>query len=158
MDFVTASNIDSGVCDFSSFAVVVDCIDDARDKAAIINKCQETGTTVVTVGGGAGLRDPTKIAIKDITKAGDDKLLFWVRKVRKGGRAGGQRIIEATHNTYLNAQLLCSTSVKNTVSLAVQRMARRTITDQKSGEFGQFPPRRGLHRLRPLFLLVPGAH
>ena len=80
MDFVTASNIDS-VCDFSPFTVVVDCIDDARDKAAIINKCQEMGTTVVTVGGGAGLRDPTLIAIKDITKAGDDKLLFWVRKV-----------------------------------------------------------------------------
>ncbi|GMH66335.1 hypothetical protein TrRE_jg12605 [Triparma retinervis] len=92
MDFVTASNIDS-VCDFSPFTVVVDCIDDARDKAAIINKCQEMGTTVVTVGGGAGLRDPTLIAIKDITKAGDDKLLFWVRKHlrQKYGFPGGPK-------------------------------------------------------------------
>jgi len=73
MDFVTASNIDS-ICDFSSFTVVADCIDDARDKAAIINKCHETKTTVVTVGGGAGLLDPTLVTIKDITKAGDDKV------------------------------------------------------------------------------------
>mmetsp|Transcript_19972 Transcript_19972/g.41756 ORF Transcript_19972/g.41756 Transcript_19972/m.41756 type:complete len:308 (-) Transcript_19972:1003-1926(-) len=92
-DFATASNIDTVFGNLEEFDVVVDCIDDARDKAAIINKCQETNTTVVTVGGGAGLRDPTQIRVKDITKAGDDKLLFWVRKHlrQKYGFPGGPK-------------------------------------------------------------------
>ena len=61
--------------------VLVDCVDDARCKAAILDECGRARLPVVTVGASGNRGDPTKIEAGDITKAKDDRLLFWVRKI-----------------------------------------------------------------------------
>ncbi|KAL7575025.1 hypothetical protein ACA910_010837 [Epithemia clementina (nom. ined.)] len=58
-----------------SITAVLDAIDGAKEKAALIAACTDAKIPVVTCGGAAGLLDPTKIVCDDLTRVADDKLL-----------------------------------------------------------------------------------
>lgn len=62
------------------FDYVVDAVDSASDKAAIINACVCSNTPVVTCGGVGGLTDPTLLTISDLAQAEGDSLLYKARR------------------------------------------------------------------------------
>ena len=80
-DFVTLDNIDEMMNLLPPDCIVLDCIDGQREKAALIVACYERGMPVVTCGGAAGRKDPTKIVCDDLTLAQEDRLLFRCRKL-----------------------------------------------------------------------------
>lgn len=59
--------------------LVMDCIDGARDKAALIAHCRGQGLPLVTVGGAGGQVDPTRIRVSDLAVTAQDPLLARVR-------------------------------------------------------------------------------
>lgn len=63
-----------------NFDLVVDAIDGAMNKAALIAACVAAGTPVVSSGGCAGKRDGTRAECADIADAEGDALLKFVRK------------------------------------------------------------------------------
>ena len=80
-DFVTLDNVNEIMGLLPPDCIVLDCIDGQREKAALIVACYERGMPVVTCGGAAGRKDPTKIVCDDITLAQEDRLLFRCRKL-----------------------------------------------------------------------------
>ena len=58
----------------------VDAIDGVREKTALLLACVGLGVPVVTCGGAAGRRDPTRVVVDDLTRASEDRLLFKCRK------------------------------------------------------------------------------
>lgn len=66
--------------DFGSAAIVVDAIDGARNKAALIAACVASGTKIVSSGGCAGRCDATRIGRADLSEAQGDALLRIVRR------------------------------------------------------------------------------
>ena len=82
LDFITLDNLSEvlPLSLLSKCSVLVDCIDDARVKSSIISACRKANTPIITVGASGNLKDPTRVVTTDITKAGDDRLLKWVRK------------------------------------------------------------------------------
>lgn len=97
-DFVTKENVDDifgraqnelriGV----QITAVLDAIDGAKEKAAIISYCDRHKLPVVTCGGAAGRSDPGQIQRRDLTLVTGDKLLASCKKeLRKnfGFKAG----------------------------------------------------------------------
>lgn len=82
-DFVTAANVDGILDDLREkrgVDVVIDAIDGAWEKTALVAGCVRRGIPVVTCGGAAGRKDPSKIVCEDLTRAREDRLLFRVRK------------------------------------------------------------------------------
>jgi tRNA A37 threonylcarbamoyladenosine dehydratase len=83
-DFVVEDNVheilDSLLPDVTA---LVDGIDGAGAKAALLAACADRKIPVVTSGGAAGRMDPTKIVYGDITKVTDDKLLSACRKIMR---------------------------------------------------------------------------
>jgi len=80
-DFVSAGNVATllPACD-----AVLDAIDDVRAKAALIAHCRAAAVTVVTTGGAGGRRDPTRIAVADLSRTTQDALASKVRaRLRK---------------------------------------------------------------------------
>mmetsp|Transcript_3829 Transcript_3829/g.5817 ORF Transcript_3829/g.5817 Transcript_3829/m.5817 type:complete len:312 (-) Transcript_3829:138-1073(-) len=80
LDFVDASNVHK-ICFPAD--VVLDAIDNAADKAAILKACQAEYVPVVSVGGAGGRMDPTRIQIAQngrLDRVAGDALF---RKVRK---------------------------------------------------------------------------
>ena len=71
----TAGEILDPPCDY-----VVDAIDGANQKAALIAACRERGRVILTVGGAGGRRDPTQIQVADLNRTLNDSLLKRVRK------------------------------------------------------------------------------
>jgi tRNA threonylcarbamoyladenosine dehydratase len=69
-----------------TITAVVDCMDGARDKAALIAYCNDRGVPIVTVGSTAGRMHPTQITSGDLSNVhltmghGVDRLLTSVRK------------------------------------------------------------------------------
>ncbi len=63
-------------CDF-----VIDCIDYAITKAAIIAYCKREKTKIITVGGAGGKTNPTKITQGDLSNTTKDSLLSRTRKI-----------------------------------------------------------------------------
>ncbi|MDN3638335.1 tRNA cyclic N6-threonylcarbamoyladenosine(37) synthase TcdA [Simiduia curdlanivorans] len=59
--------------------VVVDCIDSAHVKAAIIGYCKRIKLTVITVGSSGGKLDPRQITSLDLAKTTNDPLLARTR-------------------------------------------------------------------------------
>ena len=80
-DFVTLDNIDQIMDKIPHDAVVLDCIDGQREKAALIVACHARQISVVTCGGAAGRTDPTQVVCADITRVNDDRLIFSTRKL-----------------------------------------------------------------------------
>lgn len=86
-DFISKDNIDN-ILDSalalnnneSNITVCIDAIDNQWEKTSTIATCAARGLPIVTCGGAAGRMDPTKIVCEDLTKAKEDRLLFWCRK------------------------------------------------------------------------------
>ena len=60
--------------------VLVDAIDQPKNKCLLIDQSRKADIGVVTVGGAGGLVDPTKVQVDDLSRAYNDKLLKRVRK------------------------------------------------------------------------------
>ncbi|WP_018624191.1 tRNA cyclic N6-threonylcarbamoyladenosine(37) synthase TcdA [Kangiella aquimarina] len=60
---------------------VVDAIDSARSKAALIRFCKRNKIRIVCVGGAGGQIDPTQITIADLTRTHNDPLLAKTRSI-----------------------------------------------------------------------------
>jgi tRNA threonylcarbamoyladenosine dehydratase len=75
-DFITPENV---TVLLPAADVVIDCIDQAAAKAALIAHCRAQHTTVITCGGAGGRADPTLIRQDDLARAQGDPLLSRVR-------------------------------------------------------------------------------
>jgi len=60
--------------------VVIDAIDQPKNKCLLIQESRRAELDIVTVGGAGGLLDPTKVQVDDLSRAFNDKLLKRVRK------------------------------------------------------------------------------
>lgn len=76
-DLVTAANLDK--FDFQQFDYVIDAIDQATNKMALMHYCRRNKIAIVSAGGAGGLTDPTCIEIADLTRTSQDPLLARVR-------------------------------------------------------------------------------
>jgi tRNA A37 threonylcarbamoyladenosine dehydratase len=83
-DFVVEDNVHE-ILDslLPNVTALIDGIDGAGAKAALLAACADRKIPVVTSGGAAGRMDPTKIVYGDITKVTDDKLLSACRKTMR---------------------------------------------------------------------------
>lgn len=77
-DFATADNAASLLG--RGFSVIVDAIDDAPAKVALIAAARRLSLPLVTVGGAGGRRDPTRIRCDDLARSAHDPLLARVRR------------------------------------------------------------------------------
>jgi tRNA threonylcarbamoyladenosine dehydratase len=76
-DFVTPENVASMLnfkCD-----LIVDCIDDAKAKIALVDFCKTSKTPLLMAGAAGGRLDPTRIQTADLSAVTGDKLLAKVR-------------------------------------------------------------------------------
>ena len=82
---------------------VVDAIDSAGVKAAIISYCKRNKIPVITTGGAGGLIDPQRIAVADLTKTEHDPLASKVRSILKRhfgfSRSGRKFGVECVYST-----------------------------------------------------------
>jgi len=78
-DFVDPENL-AEILD-SGLDQVVDCIDGARAKAALIAHCRRNKFPLVTVGGAGGKIDPVRIRVTDLAQSAGDPLLARVRRL-----------------------------------------------------------------------------
>jgi tRNA A37 threonylcarbamoyladenosine dehydratase len=78
-DFVAPDNLDAMLD--RGYDMVIDAIDQARTKAAMIAWCKAHQLPLITVGGAGGQLDPTRIAITDLTRTLQDPLLAKVRSL-----------------------------------------------------------------------------
>lgn len=82
---------------------VVDAIDSAGVKAAIISYCKRNKIPVITTGGAGGLIDPQRIAVADLTKTEHDPLASKVRSILKRhfgfSRSGRKFGVECIYST-----------------------------------------------------------
>jgi tRNA A37 threonylcarbamoyladenosine dehydratase len=60
---------------------VIDCIDDFRTKAALINHCRREKIKILTMGGAGGQLNPLKIRQTDLSRTKQDVLLARTRKL-----------------------------------------------------------------------------
>lgn len=60
---------------------VLDCIDSARVKAALIGDCRRRGRRIVTAGAAGGKTDPTRIRVSDLRRTEQDALLARTRRL-----------------------------------------------------------------------------
>lgn len=64
-----------------TITAVVDAVDGANAKAALLAACRDRGVpVVVTCGGAAGLRHPQRVQVRDLTAVENDRLLAATRK------------------------------------------------------------------------------
>ena len=59
---------------------LIDAIDMLKSKAALVAWARGRGMFAVTSGGGAGRRDPSKVAVADVSRVTDDPLIGALRK------------------------------------------------------------------------------
>lgn len=64
-----------------TYDVIVDAIDQPRNKALLIARCLERQSHVVCVGAAGGRQDPTQIQTQDLAQTSSDALLRRVRKL-----------------------------------------------------------------------------
>jgi len=60
--------------------IILDAIDGSKEKSALLAACADLSIPVVTCGGSAGKKDPTKIVYEDLIYIKGDKLLSTCRK------------------------------------------------------------------------------
>ncbi len=75
--FVSPDNLDEMLG--RGFDYVIDAIDQARTKAAMIAWCATHNTPIITAGGAGGQIDPTRIEVADLARTIQDPLLSKVR-------------------------------------------------------------------------------
>ncbi len=78
-DFVTVENINTTLNRY--YDGVIDCIDDAKAKAAIASFCKLQKIPLVMTGAAGGRLDATRIKQADLSQVSHDKLLAKVRNV-----------------------------------------------------------------------------
>jgi tRNA A37 threonylcarbamoyladenosine dehydratase len=78
-EFISAENVHEVIGNLGA-TVLLDMIDGSREKSALLAACADLKLPVVTCGGAAGRKDPTKIVCDDITEVTGDKLLATCRK------------------------------------------------------------------------------
>lgn len=78
-DFITRENV--GKILNQDFSVVVDAIDQVREKAAMIAFCRQNKTPIVVAGAAGGQIDPTQIRVADLSQTIQDPLLAKVRSM-----------------------------------------------------------------------------
>jgi tRNA A37 threonylcarbamoyladenosine dehydratase len=76
-DFVTPENVAAMMG--GDFDFVIDAVDQARAKAALIAWCAGNGRPLVTVGGAGGLLEPARIGVADLARTAQDPLLAKTR-------------------------------------------------------------------------------
>ncbi len=76
-DLVTRARLES--FQFSQYDLVIDAIDHAQQKLSLLHHLRRNKIPLVATGGAAGLTDPTKIEIADLTRTYNDPLLAKVR-------------------------------------------------------------------------------
>lgn len=80
-DFVDENNAKEMLEAIGSITALIDAIDGASAKSALIGACADLAIPVVTVGGAAGRRDPFQISRGDLVDVEDDRLLASCRKI-----------------------------------------------------------------------------
>lgn len=78
-EFVAADNV-ADMIPAGRFDYVIDAIDDARAKTALIVHCRQHQIPLVTIGSAGGQIDPTRIAVCDLSRTEQEPLLARVRK------------------------------------------------------------------------------
>ena len=78
-DFISRENVADLIRPNIDF--VIECIDDFRTKAAVINYCKLAKMKIVTIGGAGGQLDPSKIKLTDLCVTQHDVLLARTRKL-----------------------------------------------------------------------------
>lgn len=78
-DLVTQSNLEKYFHRDDPFDYVIDAIDSAKHKSALIYYCKRNKIPVITTGGAGGLIDPTAIEVIDLSKTYNDPLAANVR-------------------------------------------------------------------------------
>lgn len=79
-DFVASDTLDQMIGG-RNYDYVVDAIDNARAKAALIAYCRDHLIALITIGGAGGQTDPTRIAVRDLARTEQEPLLKRVRKL-----------------------------------------------------------------------------
>jgi tRNA A37 threonylcarbamoyladenosine dehydratase len=79
-DFITPDNLGEMI-GAGRYDYVIDAIDSAKAKAALIAYCRQHAIPLITIGGAGGQTDPTKIAVRDLSKTEQEPLLKRVRKL-----------------------------------------------------------------------------
>ena len=78
-DFIDAENV-TAMIPPGRFDYVIDAIDDARAKTALIVHCRQHQIPLITVGSAGGQTDPTRIEVCDLSRTEQEPLLARVRK------------------------------------------------------------------------------
>ena len=78
-EFVTAENLEQ-LIGTQGYDYVIDAIDDARAKTALIVYCRAHGIRLITVGSAGGQIDPTQVEVRDLSRTEQEPLLARVRK------------------------------------------------------------------------------
>ncbi len=76
-DLVTRANLEQ--FDFQQYDYVIDAIDHAVQKLSLLHYLRRNKIKLVSTGGAAGLTDPSKIEVADLTRTFNDPLLAKVR-------------------------------------------------------------------------------
>ncbi len=78
-DFITPDNLDEMV-GAHRFDYVVDAIDSAQSKTALIHYCRAKQIPLIVIGSAGGQTDPTRIEVRDLSKTEQEPLLKKVRR------------------------------------------------------------------------------
>ena len=78
-DFITPDNLDEMV-GAHQFDYVVDAIDSAKSKTALIHYCRSKQIPLIVIGSAGGQTDPTRIEVRDLSKTEQEPLLKKVRR------------------------------------------------------------------------------
>jgi tRNA A37 threonylcarbamoyladenosine dehydratase len=78
-DFISEDNLAALIMP-SQFDYVIDAIDNARAKTALVVHCRTHQIPLVMIGSAGGQTDPTRIAIADLSRTEQEPLLARVRK------------------------------------------------------------------------------
>lgn len=78
-EFIDPDNIAS-LIPAGRFDYVIDAIDNARAKTALIVHCRQHQIPLITIGSAGGQTDPTRIAVCDLSRTEQEPLLARVRK------------------------------------------------------------------------------
>ena len=80
-DFVSEENAKGMLEGVGPITALIDAIDGATEKSALIGACADLAIPVVTCGGAAGRRDPFQIICGDLVSVEDDRLLASCRRI-----------------------------------------------------------------------------
>lgn len=122
-DFVTPENLSQTLA--GGFDVIIDAIDQARVKTAMIDYCRRYAHPIITVGAAGGQSDPTQVRVADLSQTIQDPLLAKVRaSLRKhhGFPRSGKFGVSAVYSTealrYPEPQQSCDSQARGPSGLA----------------------------------------